>query len=68
MLSSTTLIIFLRIYSDMFRLLEAIFRLNIKETERERERMCVCACVCVCVYIYVYYNAVKWTRSRLLII
>ena len=33
----TLLIFFLRIYSDMFRLLEAIFRLNIKE----------------CIYIYI---------------
>jgi len=34
----------------MFWVLEAIFRLNMKES--------VCVCVCVCVY----FSAVKWTR------
>ena len=39
---NTTLLL-LRIYSDVFRPLEAIFSLNID--------VCVCVCVCVCMYV-----------------
>ena len=48
--SNTTLVdLFLRIYSDMFRLLVAIFRLNIKE--------CIRWCnIYTRVYIYIYIH------------
>ena len=74
--SNTTLLI-LRIYTDIFRLLEAVVRLNMQKRERERERESEseseseseCECVCVYIYIYIYiythtyifYNPVKWT-------
>jgi len=44
MWSDITVFIFsLKIYSNMFSLLESIFRLNVKA----RDRVCVCVCVCI---------------------
>ena len=46
----TLLTFFLKIYSDMIRLLEAIFRLNIKE----------------CMYVYIYIYIYIYTHSFML--
>ena len=50
------------VYSDMFWLLEAITRLNIKECVCVYVCVCVCVCMYIYIYIYIYIYMAQWLR------